>query len=45
VLGGEDFRDFPTNKYSGVYFVGKFSVLIFENPTKRGFGEVFVGKN
>ena len=35
VLGLGAFRDFPTNKSSGVCFVGKFSVLIFENPTKK----------
>jgi hypothetical protein len=45
VLGLGDFRDFPTNKSSGVYFVGKFLVLIFENPTKRGFEYAFVGKS
>ena len=45
VFGNEVLKDFPTNRSSEVRFVGKFSFLIFENPTKRGFGEVFVGKN
>jgi hypothetical protein len=38
------FTDFPTNRSFEVRFVGKFSDLFFENPTKRRSWEVFVGK-